>query len=291
MDIHSLHCFCVAYEVHSIGKAAEQVFLSRQALSRIIKNLEAETGHLLFIRSAQGLNPTSFAALVYPKAIDLLNSYDEVRSVCFGGEGQQRVRLCVAYGVLNAVPFEQFIKQFEKAHPYIKVDIDVLEPSMSEKQVADGLADLALIVGTYRADKTDCVSFGDVLLYAAIRKNLLKKSPPYSMKDLTAFPWFGLAEDFPVDAALLAFSKEQGFALRMAFDYHDYHLILEQMLQGQGVCLVPEYYVNHLCPDDVVAISIDGLNLAWEISVLLPAERKLSKSVQEVYRALAAQFS
>ncbi len=84
LDIHDLHCFRLAYENRSIGKAAEQAFLTRQALSHVIRNLETKIGQPLFARDAQGLKPTELAILAYPEVVRLLNDYGTVRETLSG---------------------------------------------------------------------------------------------------------------------------------------------------------------------------------------------------------------
>ena len=49
-----------AAEAGSINQAASQLFVSQSVLSTSIKNLEAELGRSLFIRTTKGIKPTAF---------------------------------------------------------------------------------------------------------------------------------------------------------------------------------------------------------------------------------------
>lgn len=260
-------------------------------MSHVIKNLETEVGQPLFNRDIHGLVPTELAVHVYPTVIRLFEDYAEVQEALSGRTLVETVRLCVAYGALNSIPFDLFFQRFLAEHPTIKLEVDVLEPAFCEKCVADGAAELALIVGVYEGAHTGCQSFGKAHLYAAIHEGLLPTRERHLFADLDGLTWFGFSPDFPLDAALVAYSKRKGLGLKMDYTYHDYHLILDQVRKGQGACMVPEYYIDQFCTDGIVALPFDEIDWSWELSLIYPKERALSKSTQLVKDALITSFS
>lgn len=58
MDTRDLRCFRLVYEEGSINKAANQLFITPQGLSRIIRKLEDEFQTSLFKRTTSGTIPT-----------------------------------------------------------------------------------------------------------------------------------------------------------------------------------------------------------------------------------------
>ena len=60
MTLNQLEYVIKAAEAGSINKAASQLFVSQSVLSTSIKNLEAELGRSLFIRTTKGIKPTAF---------------------------------------------------------------------------------------------------------------------------------------------------------------------------------------------------------------------------------------
>lgn len=291
LDIHDLQCFRLAYEARSLGKAADQAYLTRQALSHVIRNLETEIGQPLFNRGIHGLEPTELATHAYPAIMKLLEDYAEVQETLSGRALLETVRLCVAYGAFNSIPFDLFFQRFQTEHPTIKLEVDVLEPVFCERCVADGAADLALIVGVYDGPHTECQSFGKAHLYAAVQESLLPAKEKRVFADLEGLTWFGLSPEFPLDAALIGYSDRRGLGLKMDYTYHDYHLILDQVRKGQGACMVPEYYVDQFCTDGIVALPFDEIDWSWELSLIYPKERALPKSAQIVRGSLIGYFS
>lgn len=76
MKIENLRIFLMVAQVLNINKAADELFLSHQNLSFIIKNMEKELGMTLFTRSKTGLQLTNdgydFLQVVQP----IVSSYD-----------------------------------------------------------------------------------------------------------------------------------------------------------------------------------------------------------------------
>lgn len=72
LDIHQLSCFVNVYEARSISKAAEASFLSQQAVSHSLRELEKRLGGTLFDRNSGGVVPTKLGCALYSDAKKLL---------------------------------------------------------------------------------------------------------------------------------------------------------------------------------------------------------------------------
>lgn len=72
LDIHQLSCFVGVYEARSISKAADASFLSQQAVSHSLRELERKLGGSLFDRTPGGVVPTKLGTALYDDAKRLL---------------------------------------------------------------------------------------------------------------------------------------------------------------------------------------------------------------------------
>ena len=79
MDERLLGCFVKVYELGSIHKAAEKIFVTPQAVSKMIKKLEDELGRSLFARSPHGLQPTVYAHKLH----DIRRSKISDAAICY----------------------------------------------------------------------------------------------------------------------------------------------------------------------------------------------------------------
>lgn len=74
LDIHQIACFVSVYESGSISQAAEAIFLSQQAVSHSLRELEKKLGGALFERSSSGVAPTRLGETLYDDARKLVLS-------------------------------------------------------------------------------------------------------------------------------------------------------------------------------------------------------------------------
>ena len=61
MNQKQMQYFVTVYETQNIQAAADQLFVTRQGVSKVIRLLETELGQVLFARSSKGVMPTDYA--------------------------------------------------------------------------------------------------------------------------------------------------------------------------------------------------------------------------------------
>ncbi len=95
LESKRLRHFLAAYQLGSIGQAADKLLLSQPALSKSLRQLEDELGVRLFDRTPLGVVPTVFgeALAVHAKAIDsgLRNAGEAILRLRGGAKGKVRV--------------------------------------------------------------------------------------------------------------------------------------------------------------------------------------------------------
>lgn len=76
MNINSIRYFVAAAKEENVTKAARECFISQQALSKEISNLEKELGVSLFVRSANHIRLSQDGRDLLPIATAMLESFD-----------------------------------------------------------------------------------------------------------------------------------------------------------------------------------------------------------------------
>ncbi len=76
MELRQISYFIQLYKDLNITKAAQNLFISQQGLSKAIINLEKEIGFELFERRASGVKATSSANALYPYFKKVIDSYN-----------------------------------------------------------------------------------------------------------------------------------------------------------------------------------------------------------------------
>lgn len=147
MDTKAIRYFERVYEERSINKAAKQLFITPQGLSKVIQGLEEELGATLFERSKQGMKPTECGRYLYSCCPAILNQYDDILNTI------QRIRtqekkfvIGFACGVLNVFPFAK-MAQVREICGDSRVQWDEYSNAEVVQYVRDGRCDIGFVIG------------------------------------------------------------------------------------------------------------------------------------------------
>ncbi len=83
MDIQQLKYFSRVYELANYAHAAEQLYISRQALRKSVMKLEGEVGQILFTNGNNKLIPTDAAHRLYSFSRPALKSFSDLERLAF----------------------------------------------------------------------------------------------------------------------------------------------------------------------------------------------------------------
>lgn len=102
LDLHQIACFVSIYESGSISRAAEASFISQQAVSHSLRELEKKLGGALFQRSSNGVVPTALGKALYEDARKLLQYGDALeRRAKMMTRGHLGLSLAFADGIFS----------------------------------------------------------------------------------------------------------------------------------------------------------------------------------------------
>ena len=119
MRVETLEYALVVARCGSISRAAEEVFVSEQGLSKALKNLEIELGVAIFERSGRGVRPTRAGQIVIEHAAQIA----EAKSAMLDGLGRL---------ALDASAYAQPDELEIRAMPYVcNTLFNTLEPLMA----------------------------------------------------------------------------------------------------------------------------------------------------------------
>jgi DNA-binding transcriptional LysR family regulator len=148
MELRTLRYFvAVAEELH-FGRAAVRLHMSQPPLSRAIKQLEADVGAVLLVRSAAGVTLTPAGAALLDEARALLDQADRARVRVAAAAGAATITV----GLLadSADPdATRLADAYRRQHPGVEVrvrDTDLTDPTCGLRA---GLVDVALTRGPF----------------------------------------------------------------------------------------------------------------------------------------------
>lgn len=144
MNICDMEYFIAAYELRSISRAAGELFISHQALSKRIGALEAELGAGLFYRSVSGLAPTKAGELFYDYAT---SSVQGLMAAKKNIRASQSSRVQIHLDVAHIIPYAfniDAVLDFERAQNEYSIVYACNNGENCYRRLLSGEADIIL---------------------------------------------------------------------------------------------------------------------------------------------------
>ena len=117
MTLQQIHYVLAIAETGSMNRAAESLFISQPALTKALRELEAEIGITVFRRSSRGVIPTDEGSEFLTNARQLYQQYDLIMERYTAPGSMKRLKGAVhAYRDNRSEPFDTAQRQ-GKGHP------------------------------------------------------------------------------------------------------------------------------------------------------------------------------
>lgn len=150
--------FLVLAEQLSFSKAAKKLGITQSALSRHIKQLEADVGYPLFVRTTQKIELTSYGIAFLPHATAILKHQQEF--ICASEAIRRSLANSISLGVCGFPHFygiTSLLADFANLYPQSVIDVHMDSADRFIKQVQTGILDAAFIHGAEVCGEEFCV--------------------------------------------------------------------------------------------------------------------------------------
>jgi DNA-binding transcriptional LysR family regulator len=143
----------VAAELN-VSRAADRLMVSQPAVSKQLRELEREVGTPLFDRLPRGVRPTQAGAILADYAKKIFDLAGEAEQRLADLRGLQRGELRIGSSTTIAVYLlPSVFVAFRKAHPGVRLTVDIANTHEIQERLAAGDLDVALTEG--QADERD----------------------------------------------------------------------------------------------------------------------------------------
>ncbi|MEG0756762.1 MAG: LysR family transcriptional regulator, partial [Raoultibacter sp.] len=162
MNINQLRYFVAAVDNGSFSAAGSALFVTSQAVSKAVAEMERETGMKMLIREGKGVHTTEFGRLFYRKAIDIVHSFSELESLAddfvLHGDvgGVVNVALAIPF-FRGSMPIQTNFDVFSEQHPDAQLNVFVNTSNAFMLALEEDVVDAAVILG--RSDNPDLACY------------------------------------------------------------------------------------------------------------------------------------
>lgn len=302
MDVRELRAFARVYESGSLTQAAQETFVTRQAMGKTIAQLEGELGQL-FVRSARGVAPTELAHEIYPHVLACLGEYDRIWRVAKrrASRGPDPLRVGLEAGAAITLPVG-LLQAFDEAHPSLRVASSVLTPDAIVDALLSDRVDAALACPR----QADGVTFRPVY---ANPMTVVFRADAFPLRDelrigrtrggatelraefLAGKTVFGISPTNHVERQLEPYLRHLGLDTRISFERSDIALTRDAVASGLGGAIVENGSVRRAFDTPAyVHVPLRGRGApVWEVGVLF-ATRGHATDVAATLAAFALDY-
>ncbi len=281
MDYGMLGAFAAVYECGSINKAAKELFMSPQGLSKSLARLEGELGCPLFERTHQGLNPTRDAKALYVRVRDLMDTCEQIRAHAKDGTALHAVlNVVAASGTLSYVGLG-FASGFEHENPSVELRMEDLTNRLADAALTGHAADIGFLVGPIDPQKYDAELFSvHPHLLIVDRNDPLAGREQVSYADLEDRTVILLGRDHPL---FKTFSERLASARVVTRDTIGVAVLNDMlpMVSRDGAVLVSaDFWAQTTAGPEHVIVPFEDKTLSWDIYLVRRRGETLDSAAQ-----------
>lgn len=193
MDIRQIRYFVYAVEGTSLSAAAKCQYVTVQAVSKAISELESELGSRLLIRGNHGVQPTAIGLAFYERVRKMLESFNELedftKSFPVAKDSERMIIALCSPAFANAEQFMTTLSKYIGARLGIKLDIIITPGKLAIDALMAGDIDAACTIGEYTSPDTDSVTIGSLPTGIALAKSHpLAHQQSVTLADLRPYP-------------------------------------------------------------------------------------------------------
>ncbi|RNB91979.1 LysR family transcriptional regulator [Brevibacillus fluminis] len=293
MDIRELQYVMELARLRSFTKAAEALHITQPTLSKMIRNLEAELGLVLFSRIGKKIECTDAGRVVVAHALTILDSFQsltrELDDLTTFTKGTIRIGLPPMVG---ASFFPTVMSQFRAKYPGL--DIHMVEEGSKklEAEIESGGLDMAVVQMPVNDELFDS--------HVLVKENLrlivhpthpLAQRDEVTLAELADESFVFFSKSFTLHDRIIEECKRVGFTPHVLYESSHWDFIQEMVAVNLGVAFLPETICRSLQPNRVQSVTLVKPAIPWHLAMIWRKNTYLSLAAREWIRFTQSLFN
>ncbi|MEC1545992.1 LysR family transcriptional regulator [Bacillus halotolerans] len=288
MELKQLEYFyAVCQELH-FTRAAEKVGISQPSLSQQIKLLEHEIGTPLFDRIGKKTALTESGKLLLQYTRKIFYEVEQAKTSIDELNGLQRGTILV--GTLLTVEdylITPTLLNFHQKYPGVKVSVFGLRTGDIHKQLIENKLDLGIVFLPMKGDELESISLStEEMAFAVPKGHPLENQDMLDVEVLKTTPSILLPQHYFIRNLIDEACKDLGFFPKPIFEITTMQSLINMVIKGVGVTILPKPYLEYLNHPHIRIIPILKPNLSREIGVVYRKDKYLSAATHVFISAL-----
>ena len=284
MEFKHIEYFIETANHKSISKAAEALFISQQALSRCIQNLEAELNCKLFERTVKGSVLTKDGKLIYDKFLPVVEQYRNTEEEIFttlNSRPQTLSFVCVPsiFRVLDT----DLLFEFEERYPNITLERKEMSGFDADNCVKKDSKHFGLIA---IPENRHGMRFKHLPIKTLPVMLCVHKDDPLAQQDVVNFGQLRDKNFIMFESrshyhkTIDEYTKKHGFQPKEVFESSDINQIFNLVNKGKGIFISPPDESAKMLFKNIRMIPFDDDTLTYCIAFIFKDYERLSPTAK-----------
>ncbi len=293
MEFKHIEYFIEATKHSSLSQAAEALYISQQALSRCIQNLETELGVRLFERTVKGSTLTDAGLYLLKAFSPVEEAYHSAEEAVFAHFGTQPREVTIASSpMIFSMLFPHVLYQFREKYPNYEFKVKDLSDRDVEEYVKQSPKNLGILAEPehwHKERSTFTVVKTFPLFLIVHRENPLAMRESVSFGDLRDSRFMMLDSRSYYQEIVRRKAAEYGFKPVVGFESSDVHLLCSLVDNNKGVFIAVPVEAHTALFKNLVAVPFEDKDMTYsvafvyqDLSRLEPQGRKFIEFMKSV---------
>lgn len=240
MELRQLRYFLSVADTRSFVSAANKLFISRQAISKAVSQLESELNVELFMRDSNGAFLTPAGIMFYERVRTLVMELDNLRSDMqnYGTRFRQHIRLAFSIGAMPL--YEPKLLEYKSTQMNLDIQYQECPEDLCLRLLQEHKVDMIVTPMLLKDPMFTCSKLLESPLGVLLQwKHTMSDLTEVELSDLSWIPLAIHTDHFFQDFC-------QTCCLRVQYQGYDYQRLFQLVRQGLCGLILPECFTQNL---------------------------------------------
>lgn len=240
-NMRQIEAFNAVIKCGSVTRAAESLFISQPAVTKLIRGFEDSCGFALFKRAGGRLHPTSEAQRLYLETEKLLTGVARVENIARSIRELERGEIAVlAYPAFSLRFLPLIASSFLNARPDVRLSIETRSSRAIYESMLTGVADFGISLIPTSHSGLDCRIFRETSMVCALPPgHPLARKPVVDLREIARERFISLGRDDLSTIVTAEAFRRVGEDIDPVIRVQMADTACTFVAEGQGVALVP----------------------------------------------------
>lgn len=273
MELRKLEIFSVVAYYESVSRAAEELFISQPAVSKVIKEIETEIGCHLFDRVSGRIKLNEEGSLFLKESSELLEKLEELKA--FGQHSKKGKRLRVGVSrTIGETVLPKVLNEYQENHtePF-KIYIDNVEKIKTELLL--GNLDFACIEDRLVGEEFHSIFLSKYRLIPMSKEKL----PEMTINTFLKQPFLLREKGSSLRDSFDFYIRKQGGKVSPIIESISNDALIKLAIEGVGITILPDIIALPLIENEqLFEVKVENLELVSENHLVYLKNKKFTST-------------